>query len=249
MTRSYNVIQAARYIDCDPKTIRRWLKQGKLTAERTARGWLAIPSEQVEHAKLLWQNDREQFASPGMPRDAHPVPSVLSLGKDRQHDDSLNSIRKLEERLGILEHQLPAISVLTKALGTLQARVDVQQAHIEEMERRIADLESQDYPDHTENVPTLPVPTPMPQNIPTAKEHQNRNVALSEEGMLSASDFATQLGIKYDDIKNYMRRGVEGERLEFTEIPHATRAGYVQKYFSVEQQQKAIAVLKRHGKL
>ena len=125
----------------------------------------------------------------------------------------------------------------------------MQQAHIEELERRIASLESREYPVIAENVPTLPVPSPTIQNAITPKDAQNRSGTRSEGGTLTASDFAAQLGIKYDDIKNYMRRGVNGERLAVTEVQHATRTGYSMKYFTLEQQGKAKEILKRHGRI
>ena len=68
-------------------------------------------------------------------------------------------------------------------------------------------------------------------------------------GTLAATDFAAHIGMSYDDLKNYMRRGVSGEKLDVSEIPHPVRAGYVQKYFTVEQQEAARALLRRYGKL
>jgi hypothetical protein len=244
--RFYNVIQAARYIDCDPKTIRRWLKQGKLTAERTARGWLAIPEEQVEHAKLLWENEREQFASPGMPRDAQVVPSVLSLGK---HEDNIDSMRGLEERLGILEHQLPEITVLTRELGKLQARVGVLTARVEELEAR-------EHQAAAENVPTPPVPSmPIAQDIEPTKP-QISIVDVSRDlppDAIEAHDFAAQLGIGWPSFEGMMRHGIgrgdKKEHLERIEIPIPAREGYTQKYFDERQREKAREILKRHGRI
>jgi hypothetical protein len=68
-------------------------------------------------------------------------------------------------------------------------------------------------------------------------------------GTVSSGDFAKQLGIEYDDFKNYMRRGVDSESLEITEQEHPTRKGYKLKFLTPTQQEKAVEILKRHGKL
>lgn len=85
---------------------------------------------------------------------------------------------------------------------------------------------------------------------------QKRIVARNREvppdlpsGTLSASDFAAKIGIAYDDLKNYMRRGVYGEKLDVTEVPHPSRTGYVQKFFSPGQQEAAYTLLIKHGKI
>lgn len=69
------------------------------------------------------------------------------------------------------------------------------------------------------------------------------------QGTLSSSQFAKKHGIQYTDFKNYMRRGIEGKKFEVTEEPHPTREGYTLKFLTPEQQEKALEVLKRHGKL
>lgn len=68
-------------------------------------------------------------------------------------------------------------------------------------------------------------------------------------GTVSSGLFAKQHGIEYDHMKNYMRRGVNGEKLEVTEVSHSTRAGYTLKFLTPAQQEKAIEILRRHGKL
>lgn len=68
-------------------------------------------------------------------------------------------------------------------------------------------------------------------------------------GTTSSGTFAKRHGIEYDDFKNYMRRGVNGEWFEVEKVPSPTRGGYVLKFLTPEQQEKALEVLKRHGKL
>jgi hypothetical protein len=86
---------------------------------------------------------------------------------------------------------------------------------------------------------------------PTSKGRQEHaSPALNKQlGTLSASDFAKQHGIEYDHFKNYMRRGVNGEWLDITEEPHPTREGYTLKFLTPAQQEKALEILKRHGKI
>jgi hypothetical protein len=108
--RKYNVIQAAAYIGCDPKTVRRMLKRGQLTAERTERGWLAIPGGQVEYAKIKWEEERAQFARPGLPRE-----SLVSLSRDVQ-----DSIWRLEGRIAQLEE---TTALQEKRIAALEERL------------------------------------------------------------------------------------------------------------------------------
>lgn len=89
-----------------------------------------------------------------------------------------------------------------------------------------------------------PVSTPMEQNTKTVSEPPKLS-----DGRLSASEFAEMHGIEYDYFKNYMRRGVNGEKFEVTEEPHHTRAGYTLKFLTPAQQEKALEILKRHGKV
>jgi hypothetical protein len=46
-----------------------------------------------------------------------------------------------------------------------------------------------------------------------------------------------------------MRRGVNREKLDITEEPHPTRKGYKLKFLTPAQQETAVEILKRHGKL
>jgi len=68
-------------------------------------------------------------------------------------------------------------------------------------------------------------------------------------GTVSSGQFAKQHGIKYDYFKNYMRRGIDGEMLDITEEPHPRREGYTLKFLTLAQQEKALDILKRYGKL
>lgn len=92
--RHYNVIQASKYIGADPKTIRRWLKQGKMTGIRTERGWLAIPEEQVEQARAAWIREQGRFSTPSPAQEPTSQIDILTA-----------KVAELERRLEILENR------------------------------------------------------------------------------------------------------------------------------------------------
>jgi hypothetical protein len=68
-------------------------------------------------------------------------------------------------------------------------------------------------------------------------------------GTVSSGRFARQCGIEYEDFKNYMRRGVSGEKFEVTKEPHPIREGYVLKFLTPAQQLAAREILRRHNKI
>jgi hypothetical protein len=100
----YNAIQAARYIGVDPKTVRRWLKKGLLTAERTEQGWLAIPGGQVEYAKIKWEEEQAKFARPWLSKESLPA-------QPREDLDILGRVEELEWKVAELEEALSNASL------------------------------------------------------------------------------------------------------------------------------------------
>ena len=215
--RMYNVIQAADYIGCDPKTVRRWLKRGKLTAERTERGWLAIPGGQVEYAKIQWEKEQEQFARPGQSKESIGI----------QHKDTIDNLRRLEDRIAKLE-----------------AIISAQNEKIASLEKAMSNV-SLDSPSHPKTASTSKATS-------TISAPQNRIVDAKSPslppGTLYWKDFAEQIGIKDTVLEGIIRRGIDGEHLERIEIPTA-KPGNTTKYFSIEQQEKAIEFLRKFGKL
>jgi hypothetical protein len=209
----YNAIQAAKYIGVDPKTVRRWLKKGLLTAERTEQGWLAIPGGQVEYAKIKWEEEQAKFARPWLPKASSGDMSNASLPTmSRETLDIIGRVETLEQKVAELEKALSNTSLV---------------------------------------VPTLPIPPSTTSDIPAMSQPTIRNIDASSPlsaDLLSARDFAAQLGIKYTVFEGMLRHGVRGEQIERTEIPSA-REGYSSKYFNSEQQARAIELLRKHGKL
>lgn len=93
--------------------------------------------------------------------------------------------------------------------------------------------------------------TRVPAKGPEIASTEARNTVPAElpSGMLSVRDFAEKLGMDYTILDGYTRRGIRGEKLDVTEVPHPTRKGYTNKYFTSEQQERTMDMLKRHGKL
>jgi group I intron endonuclease len=73
------------------------------------------------------------------------------------------------------------------------------------------------------------------------------------QGMLSASEFAAQIGLSYNYLHNIITRGIGGEMLDITKIPHHTKKmngkPVMQYFLNREQQRKAEELLRRHAKL
>jgi DNA-binding transcriptional MerR regulator len=137
-----------------------------------------------------------------------------------------------------LEHSQFVVS--EQELDTSGHDVQVLETRIEELEQEVAALKAR-----VATFDTIPISRAQKR---AADENRPIPSQLSA-GTLPASDFAAKIGISYDDLKNYMRRGVYGDRLNITEIPHPARPGYVQKFLTVEQQEAARSLLRRHGKL
>ena len=232
MPEYYNVIQASKYIGADPKTVRRWLKQGKMTALRTERGWLAIPEDQVERMRIEWENERTRFAV--------PMPPHASL--DRQPRASLDNIRRLEDRIAVLEEivaaQTESIEALEKTLSN--ASLPAPTSPYTES------LQSQNKPfKHTAD--TLDV-QPQ-QSHPTAFSAANSAIADLPDGSLHSTEFATQLGLTKPVMEGILKNGIAGEHLERVRIPITSTGSRHANYFTPLQQEQAREVLRRHGKI
>lgn len=157
-----------------------------------------------------------------------------------------------------LEHSQFVVS--KQELDTSGYGVQALEARIEELEQEVATLKARVATFEQEKLfvqgKSKPVSTfatfdaiPILRVQKRAADENRPIPSQLSAGTLPASDFAAKIGISYDDLKNYMRRGVYGDRLDITEIPHPARPGYVQKFLTVEQQEAACSLLRRHGKL
>jgi DNA-binding transcriptional MerR regulator len=224
-----NAEEVARFLGCSSKTVRRHLEKGTITASRKASGELKISEDQVEKLRLVLELEDTSG-------HVHPT---ASIGRPEQADMSRQVETDIEQRL----------ASMAQSIANLNATIDIQSRRLNELTKRVAELEAR-------NVPAQSVAPPTTADIPPRSQPQNRRSDASSPvpsdlppGTLSASDFATILEIPYDHMRNYMRRGVNGEHLDITEIPHHTRPGYSYKYLTREQQEHAMALLRKHGKL
>ena len=87
--RYYNAVQAAKEIGVSDKTVRNWIEEGKLHAERTPSNRLAIPANEVEKLKKVYARFSEQEESQAL--------STRLLDLERR-------CSALEQRVTELEH-------------------------------------------------------------------------------------------------------------------------------------------------
>jgi hypothetical protein len=67
------------------------------------------------------------------------------------------------------------------------------------------------------------------------------------EGSVAARDFYLEKGISPTELRYHTERGIYGDFLETTDIPHKTRPGFKYRYLTPDQQRKAVEYWKEHG--
>ncbi len=224
----YNGLSAAKRIGISYKTLLRYIERGKIVPEegKTPTGQLVISEDQVEHLRLEVQRERDMF------RTSQAVTST-----NRQAETDVDSLPLTDTTL----------AETVKQLGKLQARCDMQQAYIEELERRVSEIERAQSQPATDS-PSMSIPVSSSHASTTKTQPQKSIVGPSGDGILSARDFATKIGIEYTLLDGYIRRGIAGERMDVTLVP-TSRKGYSNRYFTYEQQESAVELLRKHGKL
>jgi hypothetical protein len=225
-----NATQAALEIGISYRTMRRRIESGQIKAVRGEDGQYSIAQSEVERLKQV-QSERPKPAMGGHVETGHGQPDL-----EQRVADLEQRMRTLED-MAARDHMLPAPS--SQDSPQPQKRLHRFQVDADEAMQEHAATDHQ----------KRPVSSTTTETIPTTRKPLTATTDANIDGMLSASDFAAQLDISYDDMKNYMRRGINGERMDLTEIKHPTRANYTNKFFNPEQQEAAIEMLKRHGKL
>jgi len=141
---------------------------------------------------------------------------------------------------------------LSRQLEELTERVVEQEQRIVSLERQVESLQSSDVDAKNRPISSLPSEsTRVPTKGPKIASTEARKMVPDElpSGMLSVRNFAEKIGMDYTVLDGYTRRGIRGEKMDITEVPHPTRAGYSHKHLTPDQQEKAVEILKRHGKL
>ncbi len=179
-------------------------------------------------------------------------------------DDGQYSIATTEvERLRILQFTRPRPVKSTVVLSG-QDQSNLEQ-RVTDLEQRVRTLEAMVSQDHTSPVVTgqektaadIP-PKPRPQKQPQARKSD------LPEGCILASKFAEQLGIPRRTFSDYMLLGLgkgligmsadtipQKEMIEYSERPKPGRehTGERERYLTPAQQERALELLRKHGKL
>lgn len=234
-----NAEEVARFLGCSSKTVRRHLEKGTITASRKASGELKISEDQVEILRrVLELEDTSRHVQP-----------TASIGRPERADMSRHvepDIDTLTARIAQLEHQ-PEISVLTRELGKLQAKVDVQDARIAELERRITELEGRTVPTQPETSLYRYVTDRIESGSHKhPKQPSDASSTIPDDWML-CSDFFESFSIKETTWRRWVKEGLRGDLIEHEERPLPD--GKTGRYFTPTQKEQAIFLLRKHGKL
>ena len=174
-------------------------------------------------------------------------------GELKISDDQVEKLRRVLELEGESDHVQAVPPDMSRQLEALTSQLTTMTQQIHDLEQRVSQLEANaTAPTSIEHV-RLVYPEqskPMVEPLPT-KEARNRNVApqnaIPDDWML-CSDFFESYGIKETTFRRWLSNGIAGEYFEFEEVPIAgTSKKY--RYFTQEQKEAAIEVLRRHGKL
>lgn len=161
-----------------------------------------------------------------------------------------DQIEKLREVLGLDQDAQPSPDIdLSRQIARLNARVN-------ELESRLVELESK----HTQ-----PQATEKPYTYQLDQSHtetqQSHQIAIvgaksstaEPQELMTAVEFCERYSVKHTVLEGVLRHGISGTELECTKVPHPTRkkrdgTPAMQYFFSRAQAEKAIEVLRRHGK-
>jgi hypothetical protein len=243
----YNGISAAKRIDISYKTLLRYIEKGRIVPEeaKTPTGQLVIGEDQVESLRLEIQKERDMFLRPQSgtvdsrhqwtPRESQGVPLT---------DTTLNEA---------LKH-----------IGKLQARVDVQDARIAELERRMSTFEQSSPSAPTDTIgqpehvsPYDLIDTTAPSRISTTvqsrtidEEDHEPSLRVSTlptppidipAGSLLMADFAQLHNVNRSTMWRHCIQGIQGDRILTIELPKpGGRKGDKERWLSPEQQEEAL---------
>jgi hypothetical protein len=182
---------------------------------------------------------------------------------------TITATYKNPQELEIAEDQVEVLRrVLTSKSGQgtdMSAQMEKLIARVAELEERVKVLESGQTSPQS---PVQTVPTPIVPTIkPPPSKPLNRNVARKStlpEGCILASKFAEQIGIPRETFRDFLILGIgpgtvpgeltdptlpTKEQIDYSERPKPGRPKEVERYLDLQQQEKALEILKRHGKL
>jgi excisionase family DNA binding protein len=228
--RYYNAVEAARELNISDKTIRRWVKKGKIPAKRTQFNEIAIPESEIDRLRLELGSSDKWVDSP---LSAASTPNQDRVDTPVEHD--------LEQRL----------ASLAQSIANLNAAVASQTRRIDELSARVAELEAKQSLVPLTELPHTPLyrfsvdredsPTSQPQIRTTQPP-----VDIPPGSMLFA-DFAAQHGVNRSSFHRHCTSGIKGDRVKTIEKPKGGRIDHTERWLSPEQQGAAIAFWQRHN--
>lgn len=101
------------------------------------------------------------------------------------------------------------------------------------------------------NTPEKEKKPSAPQTMQPVSERPKRHYVTSEDipaGWVLCSDFFRSYGVKETTQRRWLTNGIEGETFEFEEKDRPGRSDKF-RYFTPTQQEKALDILRRYGKL
>ena len=224
--RYLNASQAAKRIGVADKTIRRWLQEGEKGK------WKLTAVRTTSNQLAIAESDVERIKRELEKERSQFVTSDQSADS---LDMSGHNVEALEARIKELEQE---VATLKERVTTLeQEKVIVQGKSKPILASSTSDTSPVQRAQKRTTERTIEVPSELP------------------AGSLPATDFAAHIGMSYDHLKNFIRRGVSGQRLDITEVPHPTKKKKdsdeptMQYFLTLSQQEAARALLRRHGKL
>lgn len=125
--------------------------------------------------------------------------------------------------------------------------IDSLISQVQSLEERVQDLESQLWM-LTNALAQSHTVSPYDATL-VQQSRQNRTTTTTSlpTGSLHSTEFADQLGLSKTVMEGMLKNGIRGEQLERVRVPLGK--GKFGNYFTPEQQERAIALLKRHGRL
>jgi transposase/uncharacterized coiled-coil protein SlyX len=233
----FNASQASKRIGISDRTIRRWLKPDKrgnvkLPSIRTESGQLAIAAADVERLRQEVEEERTRFVTPTHTyATTRPEMPTHDIGQVETDID-------LESRL----------ASMAQSIANLNATIDIQSRRLNELTKRVAELEGRNVP--RQSVPPSTTADTISQAKPPKQPSDTSSPIPTDlpHGTLSAVDFAKHVGLKYTILEGTIRHGMalgRGKGKDYLEITER----HSRKYLTPEQQKIAIELLRKHGKL
>jgi hypothetical protein len=232
----FNASQAAKRIGISDRTIRRWLKPDKhgkvkLPSIRTESGQLAIAAADVERLRQEVEEERTRFVA-----TTHTY--ATTRPEMPTHDIDLES----------------RLASMAQSIANLNAAIDIQSRRINELTKRAAELESKTL-ESGQAVPTqtqVPLHRYIVDREEAAKTKPLRASTASDSTIPNdwtlCSNFFETHDIKETTYRRWLKDGIAGEYFEFEEVPRPGRTDKY-RYFTPTQQEHAIFLLRKHGKL